>query len=219
MNSPRLVPADIRIAIAIALYILLLALLPLLLPHSVFLFAFSEQGPFEQLSILAWIFAALVIVVRIRPLGPRAWAFALLCLIFAAREADWHKAFTADSILKTNYYKHAIAPFGEKLMAGSVAIAAMALLAYVGFVVARFLLRDGGWRSRAGIWLIIGTTLVVLGKVLDRAPAVLATDYGIVLSPIVDLYAAAFEEGLEMIHPLILAWSVWISQVERRYLS
>jgi hypothetical protein len=215
MNSPRIVSADIRIAIAIALYILLLAVLP----HSVFLLTFSEQGPFEQLSILAWIFAALVIVVRIRPLGPRAWAFALLCMIFAAREADWHKGFTADSILKTNYYKHAIAPFGEKLAAATVALAAIALLLYVGFVVARFLLRDGGWRSRAGIWLIIGTTLVVLGKVLDRAPAVLATDYGIVLSPIVDLYATAFEEGLEMIHPLILAWSVWISQVERRYLS
>jgi len=86
-------------------------------------------------------------------------------------------------------------------------------------VVARFLLRDGGWRSRAGVWLIIGTTLVVLGKVLDRAPAVLAEDYRVVLSPMVDLYATAFEEGLEMIHPLILAWSVWISQTGRRYLS
>jgi hypothetical protein len=219
MNSPRIVPADLRIASAIALYILLLALLPLLLPQPVFRLAFSEEGPFEQMSIVAWIFTALVIVVRIRPLGPRAWAFAMLCMIFAAREADWHKAFSADSILKTNYYKHAIAPFGEKLAAAMVALAAIALLAYVGFVVARFLLRDGGWRSRAGIWLVAGTALVVLGKILDRAPAVLAEDYGIVLAPIVDLYAAAFEEGLEVIHPLILAWSVWISQIERRYLS
>lgn len=219
MNLPRLVPADIRIALAIVLYILLLALLPLLLSYSVFMFTFSEQGPFEQLSIVAWIFTALIIIVRIRPLGLRAWAFALLCIIFAAREADLHKAFTAGSILKINYYKHAIAPFGEKVAAGSVAIAVIALLAYVGFVVARFLLRDGGWRSRAGVWLMIGTVLVVLGKMLDRAPAVLAEDYGIVLSPLVDLYATAFEEGLEMIHPLILAWSVWISQFERRYLS
>lgn len=219
MNLPRLVPADIRIALAIVLYILLLALLPLLLSYSVFMFTFSEQGPFEQLSIVAWIFTALIIIVRIRPLGLRAWAFALLCIIFAAREADLHKAFTAGSILKINYYKHAIAPFGEKVVAASVAIAVIALLAYVGFVVARFLLRDGGWRSRAGVWLMIGTVLVVLGKMLDRAPAVLAEDYGIVLSPLVDLYATAFEEGLEMIHPLILAWSVWISQFERRYLS
>lgn len=219
MKSPRILPADACVAIAIALYILFLGLLPLLLSQPVFRHTFSEQGPFERLSIATWIFAALVLLVRIRPLGPRAWAFALVCMIFAAREADWHKAFTADSLLKTNYYKDAIAPFGEKLAAGSVAIAAISLLAYVGFVVARFLLRDGGWRSRAGIWLLVGATLVVLDKVLDRAPAVLAEDYGIVLSSIVDLYAAAFEEGLEMMHPLILAWSAWISQIERRYLS
>ncbi|MEO8408881.1 MAG: hypothetical protein ABI476_10670 [Oxalobacteraceae bacterium] len=219
MSLPRIVPADIRIAIAIVLYILLLALLPLLLSAPMFRFTFSEEGPFERLSIVAWIFTALVIVVRIRPLGSRAWAFALLCIVFAAREADWHKAFTAASILKINYYKHTVAPLGEKLAAATVALAAIALLAYVGFVVARFLLRQGGWRSRSGIWLLTGTVLVVLGKMLDRAPAVLAEDYGIVLSPLVDLYADAFEEGLEMIHPLILAWSVWISQIERRYLS
>lgn len=219
MSLPRIVPADKRVAIVIAVYILLLAVLPLVLSQPVFRFTFSEEGPFEQLSIMAWIFTALIILLRIRPLGLRAWAFALLCVVFAAREADWHKAFTTDSILKINYYKHTIAPFSEKLMAACVALAAIALLAYVGFVVMRFLLRQGGWRSRAGVWLIIGTVLVVLGKMLDRAPAVLATDYGIVLSPLVDRYADAFEEGLEMIHPLILAWSVWISQMERRYLS
>jgi hypothetical protein len=207
------------VVLAIAFYILLLALLPLVLPESVFGPLFSEEGPFEQLSIVAWLFTALVICVRIRPLGVRAWAFAVLCMLFAAREADWHKAFTADSMLKTNYYKHAMAPFGEKLAAGGVALAALALLLYVGFVAVRFLFREGGWRSRAGMWLLIGTALVVLGKLLDRAPATLAQDYAIVLSPVVMLYTKAFEEGLEVIHPLILAWSVWISQRERRYLS
>jgi hypothetical protein len=219
MKFPRIVPTDRGVAIAIALYILLLALLPQWLTDSVFHHTFSEEGPFEQLSIAAWLFTALIICIRIRPLGPRALAFALLCMIFAAREADWHKAFTADSMLKTNYYKHTIAPFGEKLVSSGVAIAVILLLLYVAFVIARFLFHQGGWRSRAGIWLLIGTTLVVLGKLLDRAPATLAEDYGVVLSPIVSLYTSAFEEGLEMIHPLILAWSVWISQSGRRYLS
>lgn len=219
MNFPRIVQTDRLVAVAIALYILLLALLPQWLSDSVFNHAFSEAGPFEQLSIAAWPFTALIICIRIRPLGPRAWAFALLCLAFAAREADWHKAFTADSMLKTSYYKQAIAPFGEKLVSAGVAMAVIALLLYAGFVIARFLLRDDGWRSRSGIWLLIGTTLMVLGKLLDRAPATLAEDYAVVLSPIVSLYTTAFEEGLEMIHPLILAWSVWISQSERRYLS
>ncbi len=219
MNFPPIVPADRRVAIAIALYILLLAVLPLLLQDSVLIHTFSEEGPFEQLAIAAWLFTALVILLRIRPLGPRAWAFAALCMLFAAREADWHKAFTADSMLKTNYYKHALAPFDEKLAAGGVALAALALLLYAGFVAARFLFREGGWRSRAGMWLLIGTMLVVLGKLLDRAPATLAEDYAVVLSPLVAVYGRAFEEGMETVHPLILAWSVWISQRERRYLS
>lgn len=83
--------------------------------------------------------------------------------------------------------------------------------------IAHFL--KGGWNSRSGMWLMIGTVLVVAGKALDRAPAVLAEDYGIMLFPMMGHYADAFEEGLEMIHPLILAWSVLISQMERRYLS
>jgi hypothetical protein len=205
--------------LAILVYMLVLAVFPLALPLPAFRWTFSEVGPFEQLAIAAWLFAALVVVVRIRPLGARAWAFATLCILFAAREADWHKAFTADSLLKSNYYKHAVAPMAEKLLAGAVAVAAIALLLYVAFVIARFLLQQGGWRSRSGLWLILATVLVGLGKVLDRAPAVLSEDYGIVLSPLVGLYAAAFEEGMELIHPLILSWSVWISQMERRYLS
>jgi hypothetical protein len=57
--------------------------------------------------------------------------------------------------------------------------------------------------------------VVLIGKVLDRLPATLSVDYGIELGPMVQLYATAFEEGLEMIHPMILGWSVWISQFER----
>jgi hypothetical protein len=219
MIFPRFHASDIRVAWALAAVIFLLAVLPLVLSEESFRYAFSEEGPFERISIAAWLAAACIIIVRIRPLGMRAWAFALLFASFAAREADWHKAFTADSILKTNYYKHAAAPFGEKLMAFVVALVFIVLIAYVGFIVLRFLFLRGGWKSRAGFWLMLGTALVVVGKVVDRAPAVLAEDYGIMLLPIVDHYVAAFEEGLEMLHPLIIAWSIWISQDDRRYLS
>lgn len=218
----RLIPiarADVLFAAGTAAYVVLLALMPLVLPEAEFKQAFSETGPFERLSVAAWLVAALTVVVRIRPLGMRAWAFALLFVLFAAREADWHKAFTADSILKTNYYKHAAAPFGEKLAAAIVAIGLIALVMYAGFVIVRFLLRQRGWQSRTGFWLLLGTLLIVFGKALDRAPAILAENFGLVLPPVVGLYVAAFEEGLEMLHPLILAWSIWISQHDRRFLS
>ncbi|MDQ9170793.1 hypothetical protein Q8A64_10270 [Oxalobacteraceae bacterium R-40] len=219
MIFPRFQVSDIRVAWALIAMILLLAVLPLILPEASFRYAFSEQGPFERISIVAWLIAAFTIVARIRPLGMRAWGFVVLFAGFAAREADWHKAFTADSILKTNYYKHAAAPLGEKIIGFIVALAFLALIAYVGIVVLRFLFLQGGWKSRSGFWLMLGTALVVIGKVVDRAPAVLAEEYGVVLLPIVGHYVAAFEEGLEMLHPLIMAWSIWISQEERRYLS
>jgi hypothetical protein len=218
-DSLEITAEDIKALLAIAVYTLMLCILPLVLPAQTFRWAFSEAGPFEVLSVPAWLFCAMVIFIRVRPLSRRAHAFAWLCIVFAARETDWHKAFTADSLLKINYYKHANAPFMEKLLAGMVALMAIALLVYVGLAVMRFLFLQGGWRSRSGMWLMVGTVLVIAGKVLDRAPAILAEEYSVVLSPMMDHYAAAFEEGLEMIHPLILAWSVWISQMERRYLS
>src|SRR5690606_25527234 len=116
-----------------------LAVLPLVLSEPAFERFFSEEGPVETASMFFWLFAAVVVLVRVRPLRARTWAFALLYLAFAAREADLHKAFTADSMLKSAYYRRVPAPFEEKLIAGIVAIALIALLAYVLWVVARFL--------------------------------------------------------------------------------
>lgn len=210
---------DRRIVWLLIAYTLLLALLPIALNERVFQWTFSEVGPFEQLSIAGWLGTAAVVLLRIRPLGMRAWAFALLCLAFAAREADWHKLFTGESFLKNSFYRDAARPFEEKLICGAIALFLVALVLYAGLVIARFLFLQGGWRSRSGAWLMAGTALVVVGKLIDRLPAVLSVDYGIELGPLTRHYSAAFEEGLEMVHPLILAWSVWISQSGRRYLS
>ena len=210
---------DRRIVWLLIAYTLMLALLPLVLNEQAFQWTFYEVGPFEQLSIAGWLGTAVIVLLRIRPLRARAWAFALLCLAFAAREADWHKLFTGESFLKNSFYRDAARPFEEKLICGAIALFLVALVLYAGLVIARFLFLQGGWRSRSGAWLMAGTALVVVGKLIDRLPAVLSVDYGIELGPLTKHYSAAFEEGLEMAHPLILAWSVWISQTGRRYLS
>ncbi|GIZ50912.1 hypothetical protein [Noviherbaspirillum aridicola] len=206
-NTPT--RADGIAALLIVLYILLLAAIPALRPVAEVKALFSEEGPFEMLSIVSWIVAAVVMLAAFREEKRGALLFGLLFVLFAAREADWHKKFTADSLLKSNYYRHTEAPLMEKLLAFAVALAFIALVLYVGFVIARFLLARGGWRTRGGLWLLAGTALVVLGKLLDRAPAELALA-GHALSESVGLYAGVFEEGLEMIHPLILAWSLWL---------
>lgn len=212
-------PIDRAVALALVLYVALLAVLPLVLASDTFAWFFSEEGPVEVAALVFWVVAAVVVLVRIRPLTARAWAFAGLYLAFAAREADLHRAFTADSMLKTSYYRRAVAPIEEKIIAGIVALVLVALFVYVLWVVARFLLRDRGWRSRAGGWLLAGVALLFFCKLLDRAPATLAEDFGVHVAPIVKMYTSAFEEGIEALLPLLLAFSAWISQDERRYLS
>ncbi len=211
--------ADRLLVIVFVGYSLMLAILPLVLDPAVLRHTFSEEGVFERASILGWLLAAAAVLLRVRPLGMRAVAFAGLYLAFAAREADWHKAFTADSIFKTAYYRRTPAPFEEKLVAGLVALALVLLFAYTMFVALRFLVRERGWRSRAGAWLAAGLGLLFFSKAIDRAPAVLEVDYGIVLPALAKLYASAFEEGLESFTPVFMAWSAWVSQADRRYLS
>lgn len=216
MSFPRMSPGDRIVVVVFVLYVALLAVLPLVMSPQDLAFTFSEEGVFERASIVGWIAVAAVVMLRIRPLDVRASAFTALFLVFAAREADWHKAFTADSIFKNAYYRRTPAPFEEKLIAG---IVALALFVYVIYVSVRFLVLERGWRSRAGGWLAFALFLLFAFKAVDRAPAILEVDYGIVLPEIVKLYASAFEEGVESFLPVIFGWSAWISQDERRYLS
>jgi hypothetical protein len=200
-------------------YVVLLALGAALLPHAWTRSWLSETGPFEVGALAAWIAAAAVLAFRIRPFTSRTLAFVVICLLCAAREADLQKAFTQESISRLSYYRRGAAPLAEKLMAGSVALLFTALLLYAAVVAVRFLFREGGLRSRSGLWLIVGAALLVLTKVLDRSYAVLGENFGLWLPPIWHHVTAALEEGLEAVVPLALAWSAWISQTERRYLS
>lgn len=210
--------ADRRFAGAIGVYLALLAVLPLALSPSAFGWFFSEEGPVEVGAMLLWFTAAVVVVVRVRPPGARGWAFAALYLAFAAREAELHRAFTADSMLKSAYYRRVAAPLEEKIIAGIVAVALVALLMYVLATVVRFLWTERGWRTRSGAWLLVGMLLLVFAKVLDRAPAMLLEDFGVAIGPLAKKYVSAFEEGIEAVLPLILGYSAWIEGARRRYL-
>lgn len=221
MNPPdRAQPETIgrSLAAALVLYALALLTLPLALDPASFHRFFSEQGPVEIASLILWPLAAVVVLASVRPHSRRTWAFALLYPVFAAREADLHKAFTAGSIFKSGYYRHVAAPLAEKLVAGIVAIAIVALLLYVLFVCARYLLVERGWRTRAGRWLLAAMVLLFVSKVFDRAPAVLAEDYGILISPLTDRYFTVFEEGIEAIPPLLFGYSAWLEGRARSYL-
>jgi len=210
---------DRSLVVAMAAYVAMLAVLPLLLEAPTVERLFSEEGPFERLAIVGWIFAAGIVGWRTRHLGYPAASFAALFLFFAAREAEWHRAVTADSILKTNYYRHAAAPIAEKLVAGLVTLVIFGLLIHVAWRIVRFLLLDSGWRSRAGAWLLGSGLLMVATKVLDRLFNILANDFGIVVSPNARLISSAVEEGVEMLLPLVTTRAFWIAASERTFLT
>jgi hypothetical protein len=210
--------SDRALLIALAAYVALLAALPLLLPAPTLKRVLSESGPFEVGALLMWLAAAAALAVRIRPFTARTLAFTTLMLLFAAREADLQKAFTAESISRLHYYRRVAAPLSEKLAAAAVALLFLALVAYAVFVCLRFLAR-GGLKSRAGMWLALAGVLLVATKLVDRTQAVLAGLFGIAVPPGSGQFMAAFEEGIEAVVPLLFAVSAWISQVERRYLS
>jgi hypothetical protein len=208
---------DRALLCGLAAYTVGLVAIPLLLPAPVAKLVTSESGPFEVGALVLWLAAAVTLAIRIRPFTARTLAFAGLYVIFAAREADLHKAFTAESISRLSYYRHSAAPLAEKLAAGAFALLFLLLVAHAIWVCARFLLR-GGLRSRSGFWLAFAGVLLVATKAVDRTQAVLDR-FGTALPLDVARFVPALEEGLEAAVPLLFAVSAWISQAERRYLS
>lgn len=201
--------------LAVAVYMAVLATLPALMSPPRYAWVMSEQGPFEQFSIAFWLLCGGLVLWRVRPLNPRSGAMAIVFLAFAGREAELHKAFTADSMLKSNYYRHADAALLEKVLAGAVALALIAALVYVALVVGRFLFRHGGLMRASGQLLALSAGILVLTKMLDRAPAVLANDFAVQLSPALRAVFGAWEEGLEAAAPLMAAAAVWLASSTR----
>jgi hypothetical protein len=163
----------------------------------------SEQGFFEVMSPPLWIALAVLCVIK---LGFRKWGIstALLSLIFAAREADLHKAFTADSIFKHNYYKMDI-PFAQKFWAGLVAIACIAFLIWILFRCCLYIYRTQAWRQAWGRLTLLTIALVIFTKICDRLESVLNVDYHIQISLVQGEICNMFEEGFEMLLPILFA--------------
>jgi hypothetical protein len=219
LGAPRLTRLDRGILAALVVYAVILVGLAFRLSPERFAYTFSEQGPFEEISIFLWLGASAVIVWFVRPFTSRSTAFALLFAAFAAREASWHKLFTTDSLLKISYYLKSPAPLTEKIIAGAVAAIFIAMLFYVGYVVARFIFAEGGLSSRAGYWLLLAGAIFVLSKIIDRTPSLTYDFTGHDLHIDVRRLMKALEEGFEAVTPALFALSAWISGKERSYLS
>ncbi len=185
-----------------AAYAVLLALLALYTPGADFLWLFSEQGPFEILSIGFWLLLA-ALCFSLPGLPRRPWGSGIVAMVAAAREADLHKAFTTDSLFKTHYYLKSAAPLLEKLVAGVVALLALAAVVYVLVAGARYIRRTEAWRHDWGKTVLYGIVLLVASKLLDRMEAVTADWFGLHFPLMLHRFVAAFEEGVECLLPVL----------------
>ncbi len=178
---------------------------------------FNESGPFEQASPWLWIALALWIPLVFRKPTIGVAAGLIVSLAAAAREWDWHVAFTGYSVLKPPFYYRAehTSFFGgvENVVTVSVPeriVAALIMLCVVGSVavlVAR-LAALKPWK-RPWPWWCFGLGfafgMLVFTKLADRAPAVLDESLGLTLGPRIRLAFYALEEGLEMMLPAFFA--------------
>ena len=177
---------------------------------------FSESGWFEDLSAVFWLGLALIVLFA-RPvaLGKRL-GMALVAAALAAREEGWHKAFTADSLFKTDYYQMSGVPLAEKAIAAMVAIGLTVTVLWLMVVGGRQLFGQGGWRRPWG-WMAMGGVLIApLLKVIDRAPSILRQRFDVILPEQMATVMKALEEGFEAALPIIFLLALFLFMADQR---
>lgn len=199
-------PATVRfrvLLVFLALYALWLGILAMVLPTERLELIFSESGYFEMASIALWMLAGMVMAVQARTISGLLAPASMVCFLCAMREADWHKKFTYDGITKLKYFTQSPAPIAEKSIAALVVLLSVALLLRVIWIAGRRLRETDGFRDEK-VWLVmLGGHLFVVGKILDRSLSVLTKSLDVVFSPNVKCLVSAYEEGLEMVTPLL----------------
>lgn len=182
----------------------------LMLPAPATMSLMGEHGPVEGLNVALYVVVAVLIVLWRRPEDDwRLWAsLAVVMLAFAAREMDWHKAFTGTSVLKFSFFLRDGEPL-HRVVAGLVLVPVLLACAHLA-------LRHGPglWRGLRRLDPVAVTVLtfavtLVVGKVADRAPAILAEEHGIVLAAGVRAWQTSMEEVMELALVFLVALGAW----------
>lgn len=171
----------------------------------------SEDGPLEWTSVIAWLVLATVIIAT-AGMNRYTVLLAAVCLLFCARELDLHKQalFGSVSFLKINFYRGHEVTLTQKLFGGLIALGVLGtVLGGLGLNTLAFL-RRRLYRRPWGRLVVLAGVLLVLSKVFDRLPAVLADEYHRPLGWTATALAHLHEEGLETFVPLLLIAIAWL---------
>lgn len=161
----------------------------------------GEHGPIESASAFCYLVAAACLLGW--RLGERRFVAAscLILLACAARELDFHTAFTPSSVTKLSYYLDGSASLTGRIGAAAVVVAC---LAGVGLYIARYLptlvaaLKAGQTHAHS---VLVAALLVPTAVILDGLHRTLA-DLRVPLDLETKKTIGVFEEVLELGIPL-----------------
>ena len=137
----------------------------------------GESGPVEIVTAATYaLCAAAAWLLRARGDDWRSTlALSVVMAAFCARELDWHKAFTGNSVLRLSWYAGP-ASLQAKLTAALVLLAVIAALAWLALRHLRPLWPAWPRREPAAVTVVVFLAVLVLAKTLDRSVGLLVDD-------------------------------------------
>jgi hypothetical protein len=181
---------------------------------------FAETGPYERMSILLWLLLAVMLLCALKSVSRFAqgklMVMSMLSVIFAAREANWHKEFTVMSIEKIKFYLSPDVPGLQKLLGGLALFTVIAILAYLAHLFYRFLKEDQGLQTPLGQVLLFPACLLPLSKLLDRFSSQMHEIFKIRVKGLAGRLISAYEEGMEMILPVLFIAALLLYRQQQR---
>ncbi len=169
----------------------------------------SEEGILEQAAALLWALLAALVLVR-GGFNRYGAALALVALLFCARELDLHKLIGATSFLKINFYRGSTVDLGQKLLGGAVALGVVGAVLWGLAINAAAFVRQRLYLRSWGRIVVLAGALLVLSKVLDRTPAILADEMGVPITQGFRYLVTLHEEWFECFIPAALAVAAWL---------
>lgn len=204
-----------RLLVLLLVYAAVLAAIAWPLDLADYRAVFSEQGLFELTSPVFWVALSLACAVQAAPLadgrgrGRNLVVAAVIALLLAMREADWHYKLAGGNVLKLKFYAHGSATLEVKLIAAAVVLVGLAVLLrglWLGFQTLR---HRAAWREPWTWTFAVGLVAMVGTKVLDRSLNVLRESFALALPERTGHLIGAWEEGFECALPLIFGLALW----------
>ena len=166
---------------------------------------YSESSAYEVFSYWLWGGLALLTLASSMSMRLRVSA-ATAALLMGARELDMHKSLFSMSFIKTRFYTSAEITLNEKIIGVTLIILLLVLAAYLFSKLLQRMRQQG--LDLSMLLLLIGLSMGVVGKILDRFSSQMRELLNIVVTDEARLMVMALEESAEMIMPVILMIAV-----------